>query len=939
MQGNKNLSDRVMERLELFYQKQLSNIANHPKILLGGVVILFSLAVFTLTTLGGEFIPTLEEGDFAVESRVLTGSNLNTTIDATQKASKILLEKFPEVEKIVTKIGSGEIPIDPMAIETGDMMIILKDKSKWVSATTFNQLAEKMGKELEVIPGLTTGFQFPVQMRFNELMTGARQDVVCKIFGQDIDSLAMFAKQLGATAATINGAKDIYVEPVGGMPQIIITYNRAAIAQYGLNINTVNKVINAAFAGQGAGLVFEGEKRFDIVVRLQGNQRQSIANVEQLLIPTANGTQVPLYQLATIKSAEGPNQIQRENAKRRIVVGFNVRGRDVQSIVTELQQKVGKNINLPHGYTISYGGAFENLNAAKKRLSIAVPVSLLLIFLMLYFAFKSVKQGLLIYTAIPLSAIGGIFALALRGMPFSISAGIGFIALFGVAVLNGIVLIAEFNRLKAQGITNLKTIVLQGSKTRLRPVLMTAFVASLGFLPMALSNGAGAEVQRPLATVVIGGLLIATLLTLFVLPVLYMLFERGLKIGKPNKGVTATAVLLFAFIMQGSAQQPIALQAAIDSAFKNNPSLQLQALQIDYLDKMQGTAYAIQPTVVGADVGQINSIYTDNRVSISQNIKFPTVYSRQKQMLTQEYKGGTLALAVKQNDVKAQVTTAYYGLLFLDEKKKLLQRADSLFIDFLTKSNQRFNAGESNILEKTTAENQRGKIDLQLKQLQHDYAIQLSRFNFLIGAKTQCVPSGGTFKIAAPALIDTTRLIAHPAAKYLKQQQQISMYKIKADKARLLPDISIGYSNMSIRGTGADDKIYNASTRFSAVQFGLGLPLFFGAQKAQLKADKIDSKIAAYNYSVGITSLQNAYAQALANYSKNLVAVNYYENNALQNAKLIITTAGQQLQSGSINYLDWVMLVNQAIGTQAEYIDAVNNLNVSIIELNALSNN
>ena len=521
-----NFSDRLMAKIEESYQNTLIKILTIPRIVISAVIGLFILALVVLSSLGGEFIPALEEGDFAVDTRVLTGSNLNTTMESTQKAAHILKSQFPEVKMVVTKIGSGEVPTDPMPMEACDMMVILKDKSEWTSASNFNELSEKMSKALEDVPGITTGFQYPVQMRFNELMTGARQDVVCKIFGENLDTLAIYANKLGKVIAKVEGAQDLFIEPVTGMPQVVIQYNRATIAQYNLNIEDVNKVINTAFAGQSTGSVFEGEKRFDLMVRLNLQQRENLEDIQNLLIPTPQGIQIPLSQLANVEIKNGPNQIQREDAKRRIVVGFNVKNRDVQSIVNELQQKVETQIKFPTGYFVTYGGAFENLSKAKDRLMIAVPISLLLIFILLFFAFKSVKQGLLIYSAIPLSAIGGIFFLALRGMPFSISAGVGFIALFGVAVLNGIVLIAEFNRLKNSGLTNFKEIVLTGTKLRLRPVLMTAFVASLGFLPMAFSNGSGAEVQRPLATVVIGGLIIATFLTLFVLPILYIQFEK-----------------------------------------------------------------------------------------------------------------------------------------------------------------------------------------------------------------------------------------------------------------------------------------------------------------------------------------------------------------------------------------------------------------------------
>ena len=548
----KNLSDRMLEILERIHQKYLLKFLAIPKIVIGFVVILFVVSLFVFSTLGGEFIPKLPEGDFAVETRVLTGSNINTSSEVILKSAHILLNKFPEIEKVVGKTGSGEIPTDPMPMEASDIMIILKDKSEWTSAETWNELSEKMSEALKDVPGVTYSFQYPVAMRFNELMTGAKQDVVCKIFGENLDTLSKYSKILGDVAKKIDGAENIYVEPIDGLPQLIITYKRNQIAQYGLNIQDINKLVNTAFAGQSSGMVYEDEKRFELVVRLANENRQEVEDVQNLLIPTPQGTQIPLYQIADVSIQESINQIQRDDAKRRIIVGFNVGNRDVQNIVKDLQTQIEKQIKFPSGYYVTYGGAFENLVAAKKRLLIAVPISLLLIFLLLYFAFNSVKHGLLIYSAIPLSAIGGILFLALRGMPFSISAGIGFIALFGVAVLNGIVLISEYNRIKKNGETDLKKIVLQGTKNRLRPVLMTALVASLGFLPMALSNGAGAEVQRPLATVVIGGLLIATLLTLFVLPILYILFEKGFK-SKPI--ITITTILLFVvFTFQNTSQ-------------------------------------------------------------------------------------------------------------------------------------------------------------------------------------------------------------------------------------------------------------------------------------------------------------------------------------------------------------------------------------------------
>ncbi|HMU74023.1 MAG TPA: efflux RND transporter permease subunit, partial [Ferruginibacter sp.] len=356
---------------ENIYKRSLVVALKIPVLMIASSVLMFGISVIILLNMGGEFIPKLEEGDFAVDTRVLTGSSLPTTIKATQQAARVLLEKFPEVQKVVTKIGSGEIPTDPMPIEASDMMVVLKPKKEWTSAKTFDALAEKMSTSLEDIPGITAGFQFPVQMRFNELMTGGRQDVICKIFGEDIDSLSVYAEKIGAIAASVDGAKDLYVETVTGLPQIVVNYNRAALTQFGLSVEEVNKTIQSAFAGASSGQVFENERRFDLVVRLNNQSRQDLKDVQNLLIATPTGEQIPLQQVADVQIKVGPNQIQRENAQRRITVGFNVRGKDVQTVVKELQEKISANVKLPPAYYITYGGQFENLVAAKKRLSIA----------------------------------------------------------------------------------------------------------------------------------------------------------------------------------------------------------------------------------------------------------------------------------------------------------------------------------------------------------------------------------------------------------------------------------------------------------------------------------------------------------------------------------------------------------------------------------------
>jgi cobalt-zinc-cadmium resistance protein CzcA len=524
----RTLSDRMMDAFHRRYAPLIRDAIRFKGFVVSVSVIVLMLSIYVFSRLGSEFLPTLEEGDFALETRVLTGSSLSYTVEASLKSAKVLQEKFPnEVLKVVGKIGSSEIPTDPMPIEACDLMVILKPRDSWTSASSMEELSEKMARELEVVPGVVYGFQQPIQMRFNEMMSGVRQDVAVKIFGEDLNVLSGLSEEIANVARSVDGAHDLYVEKVSGLPQIVISINRDDVAKYGLNIQTINQTINAAFAGQPAGNVFENERRYELVVRMAAENRQSIDDVRDLFITAPSGTKIPLKQLASIEFQVGPIQVQREDAKRRIIVGFNVRGRDVESVVDEIRDRISSNVTMPPGYFVTYGGQFENLEQAKARLSIAVPIALFLILILLYLTFRSIKQAILIFTAIPMAAIGGVFALLVRGMPFSISAGVGFIALFGVAVLNGIVLISQFNRLRDEGVSNLTDIIIEGTRIRLRPVLMTAAVASLGFLPMAMATSAGAEVQKPLATVVIGGLITSTILTLLVLPCLYIYSERG----------------------------------------------------------------------------------------------------------------------------------------------------------------------------------------------------------------------------------------------------------------------------------------------------------------------------------------------------------------------------------------------------------------------------
>ena len=937
-----NFSDRLMARLESLYARTLLKIVRFPKLVFGSVAMMLVASVFIVINLGGEFIPSLPEGDFAVETRVLPGSNLSTSVEMMLKSEKLLLERFPEIEKIVGKTGSSEIPTDPMPVESSDMMVILKPRSEWTTANNYEDLAAAMSEALQDIPGVTYSFQYPVAMRFNELMTGARQDVVCKIFGENMDTLAKFAQQLGALAHQTPGAENVFVETVTGISQIVITFNRAMLASYGMQINDVNKAINTAFAGQTTGLVFEDEKRFDLVVRLAAEKRNSVEDVSNLLINGPNNVQIPLSAIAKVSMVNGINQIQRENAQRRIIVGFNVRTRDVQSTVTDLQTLVQSKFKLPPGYSLSYGGAFENLNEAKKRLFIAVPVSFLLIFVLLYFAFHSVKQSLLIYSAIPLSAIGGIFALSLRGMPFSISAGVGFIALFGVAVLNGIVLVAEFNRRKLNGETNLLKLVLNGGKTRLRPVLMTACVASFGFLPMALSHGEGAEVQRPLATVVIGGLLLATFLTLYVLPMLYMFFERK-KVAKqtPFSGGSAPViVLIFCLGFSANAQNNLGLNDCIELALKQNLSLKAEQLQADYVQQLKGTAWNLPKTDIQYHFGQINSLYQDNLFNASQSMQFPTVYVQQYKLNDKEWKAQVVQVSWKQSEMRKEVRLLFFDYVYLNEKLKLLTYSDSIFNAFSTISNLRFNAGESNVLEKSAAESQLGQINLQLQELKLAIAQNQIQMQWLIQADK---PIGLTYsepKLIMPVKIDSSLLSNNPLLTYQNIQKSMSENRIKLEKSKLLPDLYFGYNNMSLLGIGANDVLYTSrKSRFQLLQLGIGIPIFYGAHQSSVKAAKIGLKKSETQLQLLSSSIQNQFKKANLGLITQQNALSYYENTALKNAKLIITTADIQFKNGEINYLQWVMLVNSAINIQNQYLESLKKFNDYSIELQYLLNN
>lgn len=533
----KTFSDRVIEKLQAWYRPVLDWVLARNKDVITGAVALFCVSVVGFKYLGGEFIPSLEEGDFAVEMSMSQGTSLSQMVESCTKAEKLLKKEYPEIKQVVSRIGSAEIPTDPMPVERADIMIALKPKAEWTSAKTTPELMEKMEETLSAIPGLEAEISQPIQMRNNELLTGIKQDVAIKIFGEDLDVLTQQAGKVKRMIEDVPGVSGIFVEEVAGLPQIQVKYNHEKMAAYGVSVDDISEILETTFAGAVAGSLYEGDKKFDIVLRMDPSQR-NVESLEQLSIPLKDGTDIPLSQVADIDYSPAPAQVSHEDGARRIYVGFNVKGRDVQSTVEDIQEILDEKLKLPDGYYYNYGGEFENLQSATNRLMVVIPIALVIILLLLYATVKNVRESLFVFSAIPLAAIGGVWALWLRGMPFSISAGVGFIALFGVAVLNGIVLIGQMNQMQREektadklsassGVTELiHHRIIESCMVRLRPVLMTALVASMGFLPMALSQGDGAEVQRPLATVVIGGLITSTLLTLLVLPAIYKTFTR-----------------------------------------------------------------------------------------------------------------------------------------------------------------------------------------------------------------------------------------------------------------------------------------------------------------------------------------------------------------------------------------------------------------------------
>lgn len=924
-QNEKGISARLLNFLNKVYRPTIhwALLNKRNVIIISSVLLIFSIWIFS--RMGGEFVPTLDEGDFVIQPVLETGTSLSKTIEITTKIEDILLTNFPEVDQVVTRIGAAEIPTDPMSMEESDVIIRLKPKKEWTSAKTKDELADKFKEALTVIPGMDVEFTQPIEMRFNELITGVRADVAVKIFGEDLTILASKAEEIKRLIQNVEGASDIIVEKVEGLPQMSITFNRSKIARYGLNISDLNRMISMGFSGETLGQVFEGEKRFDLVVRLDEAHRKNLESIQNLYVDTPGGIKIPMSELAEIEYTTGPAKISRDDTKRRIVIGINVRNRDLQSVVDDVHAIIDTKVKLPPGYTITYGGQFENLQSAKARLMVAVPVALVLIFILLYFAFGSVKEALIVYSAIPLSAVGGILFLWIRDMPFSISAGVGFIALFGIAVLNGIVLIEHFKELKREGIVDVEERIKRGTTERLRPVILTAAAAALGFLPMAISTNAGAEVQRPLATVVIGGLITATILTLVVLPVLYAWFEEKKEIKMNKKGIITSLVVLLSFTMNAQ-QKSLTIDETIDLAIENNADVKASSLKVDEADALVGSAFSFDKTALYYNYDESNLAINGEPLrvyGISQDFKFPTVYFAEKRVNKAQFRVQQSQHNIKLQSLKRDVYTAYYMLSYAKNKAETYRFLDSLFQNFSKAAARRFELGETNYLEMITAKSKQKQLENLYKQAQQEVVINTELLKKVVQADSVSIVDEPLEKLALQALPTEE----HIGLRYFEDAKDYYKALHQREKQSLLPDLNAEYFQGSNSNLDATIKGY---------QFGVKIPLLFSGQASKIKASKIAREIVEEQQQDYKVKLNAEYRSLLAKLQQYDDAIGYYETQGKTLSEEIIKTAARSFKEGEIDFFQYLQSIETAKDIELSHLEYLNNFNQTIIAINYL---
>jgi len=934
-------SDRIMAALNKAYKPLLSFALRFKTGVIVSAVVLLMISSYIFSNMGGEFIPKFDEGDIAMQALIKPGSSLTESIEVSKKLQNIV-KQFPEVKTIVSRIGVAEIPTDPMPMDIADSYVILeKDKSKWTSANSKEELIEKIQEKIAVIPGVNFVFTQPVELRFNELLTGVREDVAIKLYGEDLGVLADKVQKIAAVIRTVPGAADVNVEATSGLPQMTVVYNRAKMAQYGVTVDQLNDYVSAAFAGEKASVIFEGEKRFDVVIRLAKEFRQDINNLKNLYIDLPSGAQVPLKEVADISYKPGPMQISRDNTYRRISVGVNVRGRDVKSMVEEIQQKLEKEVKLPPGYYVTYGGSFENLQRATDRLMIVVPIALFLIFILLYFALKSFSQSAMIYMAVPLAAIGGVFALWIRGMPFSISAGVGFIVLFGVAVLNGLVLINKFNELKESGMTNIKDRIYEATHERLRPILLTATAAIMGFIPMAVSTSGGAEVQRPLATVVIGGLITATFLTLVVVPILYSWLEsrkerknNGDNISYINKSRTIIPVLMLLGLLSSGnilaqnnpVPKTLTIEEAIAMAKQNYPSLKESKAFIDRERAMKGTSFDLGNTQVftGKEEYGNNLPGVQTTIGIQQgNIDVLSGFSKAK-FYKERIKLGEKFYVINEQQLVRNVMQAYEQINYNKAQLRFAKQLDSVYINFREAAKLRYETGETGELEFISASSEYQQIQVLKQQSYDDIEIAKGVLKQYLGIDGEIETVEAPYK--AIVFINNnqaTTVDNNPILQYALQNTQVSKANIDVEKSQYLPKFSLSYGK----------QIVDNASGFNTYQVGINIPLWFFPQKSRVKAAKANAMVAENQYLEQKSVVESRVSQLIKSLEKTQKTLKYYEEGALLLAEKQMATAELASKEGEIDYVKYITILNSAIRIKQSHLQYINQYNLQTIEI------
>ena len=935
--GLERFSSGLIKGIQKAYDPFLRVSLRHKVSVLTVALLLFGSALLIFSRMGGEFIPSLDEGDIAMQTFLRPGSSLSETVKREKEVEKIILSKFPEVKTMVARIGVADIPTDPMGFDYTDSFIILeKDRSKWVSAKTKNELIEKIKEAVSELPGLNFSFSQPVELRFNELLTGVREDVAVKIYGEDLDILAQKGAEAAAIIRNIRGAEDVTMERTAGLPQMTVRYDRRKVARYGLTIEKLNSYVSAAFAGSKAGVIFEGEKRFDLVIRFDEKHRRSIEDLRNLYIDLPNGNQVPIKEVAEISYRPGPMQISRDNTFRRIYVGVNVRDRDVESLVEEIREKLEAQLDLPPGYYITYGGAFENLQRAKERLGVVVPIALALIFILLYFALKSFAQTLMIYMAVPLAAIGGVYTLWLRDMPFSISAGVGFIVLFGVAVLNGLVLISRFNSLKEEGVTDIGERIFQATHERLRPILLTALAAMFGFLPMAISQSAGAEVQRPLATVVIGGLFSATLLTLVVVPILYALVEarterrkRRKKKGMPPVAILLTGIMLgfLSFTGRATAQQTdtlprITLEEAVKKAVDRYPALKAARLGVDNQQSLKMTAWDIGATQLATGAEEVGNNTPDgiyNRFTITQSFDVIGIHARNKEAAVKIDMAETV-LDLTALEIRKEVSIAWGNVLSAQQQYALYEQLDSVFRDLERAARLRLEAQAASRLEYLSVTTQARQITIQKEKARRDLLIALRNLNrwFVSDTLFTVDTSERAFSVEPPFLAPDS-IAAHPLLQLSGQEIRLAEAQVRREKTNYAPAFFVQFGTQKI----------GAQKGFYQYEVGLSIPLVFAAQMGRTRSAKIRQQIAVENYQRKSIEVTTQYRNLLDEYRKWQMTWHYYRDEALPAALEQKKGALMAYRQGAIDYVSFLQNIRDAVQIEFEmqkafagYLDA-----------------